>query len=79
MRYLLDTNVVSELRQGKRADRGVRQWLQSVDGVDLTLSVLVLGEIRLGILPLRRRDPPAAGHLTAWLAGLRRAPHDGIP
>lgn len=73
MKYLLDTNVVSELRKGDRSDRGVRDWIESVEGQDLALSVLVLGKIRLGILRLRRRDPEAAGHLAAWLARLERA------
>lgn len=67
MRFLLDTNVVSELRKRERADPGVREWIASVAGEDLALSILALGEIRLGILRLRRRDPEAAGHLAAWL------------
>ena len=73
MRFLLDTNVVSELRKGDRADPGVRRWLSSVEGEDLSLSVLVLGEIRLGIRRLRRRDPPAAARLAEWLARLEIA------
>lgn len=73
MRFLLDTNVVSELRKGARADPRVRDWLASVDGEDLGLSVLVLAEIRLGVLRLRRRDPDAAGHLFAWLTRLERS------
>lgn len=73
MRFLLDTNVVSELRRGQRADRGVREWLASIESEDLALSVLVLGEIRLGILRLARRDPVAAEHLETWLARLELA------
>jgi toxin FitB len=73
VRFLLDTNVVSELRKGDRADAGVRRWLASVEGNNLCLSVLVLGEIRLGILRLGRRDPPAAARLGAWLARLEAA------
>lgn len=73
MRFLLDTNVVSELRKGKRADEGLRAWFESVDGDDLAISVLVLAEIRLGILRLRPRDPQAASHLAAWLVRLERA------
>lgn len=76
MRFLLDTNVLSELRKGKRADRGVRQWLATVEGEDLALSVLVLGEIRLGILRLGRRDPEAAAHLAAWSARLEATYRD---
>jgi predicted nucleic acid-binding protein len=73
LRFLLDTNVVSELRKGERADHGVREWLSSVDGEDLALSVLVLGEIRLGILRLEGRDPRAAARLDAWLERLTLA------
>lgn len=73
MRFLLDTNVVSELRKGERADPGVRRWLSSVEGEDLSLSVLVLGEIRLGILRLGRRDQLAAARLAEWLVRLEIA------
>jgi toxin FitB len=73
VRYLLDTNVVSELRRGERANAGVRAWFDGVVGEDLAISVLLLGEIRLGILRLSRRDPAAAGHLDAWLTRLRSA------
>lgn len=73
MRFLLDTNIVSELRKGARADRRVRDWIDSVDGADLALSVLVLGEIRLGILRLERRDPPAAARLDDWRQRLELA------
>lgn len=76
MRFLLDTNVVSELRKGRRADAGLRGWVDSVDGGDLALSVLVLAEVRLGILRLRRRDPEAAEHLAVWLVRLERSCRD---
>lgn len=75
MRFLLDTNVVSELRKGDRADAGLRGWFETVDGEDLAISVLVLGEIRLGILRVSHRDPRAAGHLAAWLSRLEAAYH----
>lgn len=71
MKFLLDTNVVSELRKGRRADPGVREWFSTVDEGDLALSILALGEIQLGILRLQRRDKTAAGHLSTWLAELR--------
>jgi len=67
MSFLLDTNVVSELRKGRRADAKVRDWFESVDDTALYLSVLVIGELRQGIEGLRRRDPPAAAHLDRWL------------
>ena len=73
MRFLLDTNVVSELRKKERANVGVLEWIRSVEGGDLALSVLVLGEIRLGILRLKRRDREAARHLSSWFSRLRQA------
>lgn len=73
MRYLLDTNVVSELRKGERADPGLAAWFAGIDGDDLALSVLVAGELRLGVLRLQRRDPESAAHLTVWLARLLKA------
>lgn len=73
MRYLLDTNVISEFRKGERGDAGLRQWFAAVKADDLALSVLVVGEIRLGILRLHRRDARAASHLSDWLARVERA------
>lgn len=71
MSYLLDTNVVSEVRKGERADGGVIRWLSRTNERELYLSVLVVGEIRQGIERLRRRDPAQAAAFDAWLAGLR--------
>lgn len=78
MSFLLDTNVVSEVRKGRRANVGVMRWLSSVEDENLYLSVLVIGEIRQGIEGLRRRDPIQAGHLENWLAELRRRYADRI-
>lgn len=49
MSFLLDTNVVSEGRKGRRANAGVMCWLSTVEDEDLYLSVLVIGEVRQGI------------------------------
>jgi len=68
--FLLDTNVVSEVRKGVRADRRVMGWLEEVDADDLRLSVLVLGELRQGVERLRSRDVVSARHLDRWLHGL---------
>ena len=67
MKFLVDTNVLSELRKGPRANPRVLGWFQSVDGAALYLSVLVIGELRQGVERLRRRDPPAAAKLDRWL------------
>jgi hypothetical protein len=65
--YLLDTNVVSELRKGQRANPTVRSWFAAVDASDLYLSALVVGELRRGVENLRRRDPAAGTALDGWL------------
>ena len=70
MSYLLDTNVISELRKGQRADAGVLAWLGSVPEAELYLSVLVVGELRQGVERMRRRDPRSAEKLDQWLATL---------
>jgi toxin FitB len=71
--YLLDTNVVSELRKRDRANPKVLAWFESVEDSELFLSVLVLGEIRKGIEQVRRTDPAQARALEHWLKGLERA------
>ena len=71
MTFLLDTNVLSELRK-KRPDPAVLKWFESTRSADLYLSVLVLGEIRQGIERLRRREPSRASVYTVWLESLRR-------
>jgi predicted nucleic acid-binding protein len=69
----MDTNVVSELRKGARADTHVRKWFAAVQESSLFLSVLVVGEIRRGIERIRQRDPLSARALDRWLARLERA------
>jgi predicted nucleic acid-binding protein len=70
--YLLDTNVVSEIRKGERSNPGVIRWLSGVNEADLYISVLVAGEIRQGIERLKPRDPDQANIFERWLADLRR-------
>jgi toxin FitB len=68
--YLLDTNVLSELRKAKRAHPGVLVWFEQVKDDELFTSVLVLGELRRGVESLRLRDPVAALALEQWLMRL---------
>ena len=68
MSYLVDTNVISELRKGERADAAVRAWVETVADAEIFLSVLTVGEIRQGVERIRRRDPAAALVLDSWLA-----------
>lgn len=69
MSFLLDTNVVSEIRRGR--DAHVAAWAREVADFELYLSVLTLGEIRKGIDRLRGRDPDQADVFAAWLGKLR--------
>src|SRR5438874_7732091 len=70
MKYLLDTNVVSEVRKGQGNAR-VKAWFGAIPSDDLYLSVLTIGAIRHGIERLRRRDPTQASFFDSWLAGLQ--------
>lgn len=70
MTYLLDTNVLSELRK-PLPDPRVRNWFDQVSGEQLYLSVLVIGEIRSGVERLRRRDLAQAARFDQWLTGLQ--------
>lgn len=73
MSWLIDTNVISELRKGDRCDPNVSTWYAGVDAGDLHLSVLVLGEIRKGIDQLQPREPERAAALKAWLEAVDAA------
>jgi len=76
--YLLDTNVISELRKGERADESVRAWFSELADAEIYLSVLTIGEIRRGVENVRRRDPDSAAALDSWLARLDEAHGDRI-
>jgi toxin FitB len=71
MAFLLDTNVVSELRKKRRNEPKVRRWLSSVYSEDLFTSVIVVGEIRRGIEKIRPTDPVFASQLELWLHKLQ--------
>jgi toxin FitB len=75
--YLLDTNVVWELRK-RDPDPCVLAWYGQVSSDQLFLSVLTLGEIRRGIERLRRKDEPQAELLEGWLSGLLIAFRDRV-
>jgi len=65
-RYLLDTNVISELRK-PRPHGAVVAWLESLDDAQLFLSAVTLGEIQAGIEITREQDASKAGDIEAWL------------
>ncbi|MGZ0153197.1 PIN domain-containing protein [Kribbella sp. WER1] len=77
MSFLLDTNVVSELRK-KSPDPGVVDWLASVKSAQLYLSVLVVGEIKQGAERLATRDPRRAAAIDDWRQRLVRGYSDRI-
>ena len=68
MNFLLDTNVISELRKKDRANSGVTSWFSDLDGDTIYLSVLTLGEIRRGIENISRRDADAGANLNQWVS-----------
>ena len=69
--FLLDTNVVSELRKVRagRADGHVAAWADSVDAADLYLSVISVQELEIGVLLAERRDRAQGAVFRAWLDG----------
>lgn len=77
MIYVLDTDVVSELRR-KRPNKAVVQWISEIPAVDLSLSVLVIGELRQGVERLRRSDRAAARQLDRWVEELQRSFSDRL-
>lgn len=79
MRYLLDTNVVSELRKGIRCNRAVAAWEQAeLIPHGGAISVLTIGEIRKGIQLISQRDPQQAARLESWLRDLFRSFADRV-
>lgn len=77
--YLLDTNLVSELRKVHkgRADPGVVAWARGVIGEDQYLSVVTIWELELGVRRRERQDPTQGGILRAWLERQVLAGFDG--
>jgi predicted nucleic acid-binding protein len=73
MSYLIDTNIISEVRKGARCDAHVSAWYASIADEDLFLSTLVLGEIRKGIELARSRDLGKAVALESWLRDVEAA------
>lgn len=69
--YLLDTNVVAELRKAKagKADKNVTAWASNVAPASLFLSSITMLEIELGILLVERRDSAQGAVLRAWMEG----------
>ena len=73
MSFLIDTNVISEVRKGARCDANVAAWYAAIEDDDLYLSVLVLGDIRRGIERARAGEPAKARPLEQWLRAVSRS------
>jgi predicted nucleic acid-binding protein len=65
--YILDTNVVSELRKAKKAHQNVKKWAQPLPAASLYISVISVLELEIGILLIERRDQERGTILRAWM------------
>ena len=65
-KYLIDTNIVSEVRKGNKGNQGVIQWYGFLKPTDLYLSVVTLGELARGINLMQPDDPTQAKRLYSW-------------
>lgn len=65
--YLLDTNVVSELRNPRKAEKKVKVWATSVAPNSVYISAITILELEMGILQIERRDNKQGALLRAWL------------
>jgi predicted nucleic acid-binding protein len=77
VKFLLDTNVIAEIRKGSRANANVRSWFAALDPEAILLSVVTVGKIRRGIESMLR-DPAAARALERWLRRVLRDHSDRI-
>ncbi|MET3906640.1 putative nucleic acid-binding protein [Bradyrhizobium sp. S3.3.6] len=71
MKFLVDTNVISEIRKRERADPNVIRWVNQIPAEEIGTSVLVLAEIRRDIELKRRSDPLQAKSLDRWFSQMR--------
>lgn len=67
--YILDTNVISELRKARKTHPNVRKWAQALPSASLYISVISLLELEIGILLVARRDKEQGAILRAWMDG----------
>jgi predicted nucleic acid-binding protein len=66
--YILDTNIISELRKGKagKANQNVIKWANSISASNLYISVITILELEMGILSKERKDPSQGAILRSW-------------
>jgi predicted nucleic acid-binding protein len=65
--YILDTNVISELRKGRKTHPNVRKWAEALPSASLYISVISVLELEIGILLAQRRDKKQCAILRAWM------------
>ena len=65
--FILDTNVVSELRKAKKAHQNVKKWAQPLPAAGLYISVISVLELEIGILLIERRDQEQGRILRTWM------------
>lgn len=67
--YILDTNVISEIRKAKsnRADNNVIAWANSTPSSEMFVSAITILELEMGVLAMQRKDPEQGNILRAWL------------
>lgn len=66
MKYILDTNVISELRK-KKPSKPVVQWFKEIDSNDICISCITIGELRAGALKKNKTDKVAGNLLMQWV------------
>ena len=67
--FLLDTNVISELRRPERANRNVAAWARTIPLANFFLSAITILEIEIGALRLSRKDAAQGAAVRAWIDG----------
>ncbi len=65
--YILDTNVISELRKGRKTHPNVKKWAETLPSASLYISVISVLELEIGILFVDRRDKEQGAILRAWM------------
>ena len=65
--YIVDTNVISELRKARKTHPNVRKWAERLPSASLYISVISLLELEIGILLIGRRDKEQGAILRAWM------------
>jgi predicted nucleic acid-binding protein len=69
MMFLLDTDVISELRRPQKANRNVKAWADAIPVTSFYLSAITILELEIGVLLLTRKDARAGAALRTWLEG----------